>query len=145
MAFQDWYTRATNSAVTMNMPPALVPPTQSFVAPPRQPLVPMNATLNNAPDTPSERSTYAGSNLRSAGRFERETAMINPFAAQSMILGDTDTSMITEQKERKKPNLEYGGNFEVGTRSQEEMAADQYNSDIGMNNMNSLYEQTYLL
>ena len=35
------------------------------------------------------------------GRFERETAMINPFAAQSMILGDTDTSMITEQKERK--------------------------------------------
>ena len=69
MAFQDWYTRATNSAVTMNMPPALVPPTQIFVAPPRQPLVPMNATLNNAPDTPSERSTYAGSNLRSAGRF----------------------------------------------------------------------------
>ena len=157
MPYQDWYTQATNSAVTMNIPPALVPPTQSFVAPPRQPLVPINAMPlgndikanelrareRNASVAQEDRSTFAGSNLRSAGRFEKQTAMINPFAAQSMILGGADTGMITEAKKIKE--REYGGNFKLETRSQQDMAADQYNSDIGMNNMNSLYEDTYLL
>lgn len=158
MPYQDWYTQATNAAVTMNMPPALVPPTQSFVAPPRQPLVPVNARpINNAIKeneirareraasvTQEDRSTYAGSNLRSAGRFEKQTAMINPFAANSMILGDANTGMITEaaeQNKRRKPV--YTDKFEF--RTQADMAADQYNSDIGMNNINSLYEDTYLL
>tara|TARA_B100000424_G_scaffold51211_1_gene36440 strand:+ start:3353 stop:3793 length:441 start_codon:yes stop_codon:yes gene_type:complete len=146
MPYQDWYTQATNAAVTMNMPPALVPPTQSFVAPPRQPLVPVNARPLNNTDAPVEqedRSTFAGSNLRSAGRFEKQTAMINPFAAQSMILGGTDTGMITEAAENKKRKNVYTDKFEF--RTQADMAADQYNSDIGMNNMNSLYEDTYLL
>ena len=130
----------------MNMPPALVPPTQSFVAPPRQPLVPVNARpLNNTttPVSQEDRSTFAGSNLRSAGRFEKQSAMINPFAAQSMILGGTDTGMITEAAENKKRKNVYTDKFEF--RTQADMAADQYNSDIGMNNMNSLYEDTYLL
>ena len=157
MPYQDWYTQATNAAVTMNMPPALVPPTQSFVAPPRQPLVPINARpISNAikenelrareraaSARQEDRSTFDGSNLRSAGRFERQTAMINPFAANSMILGDTDTGMITEAAENKKRKNVYTGSFEF--RTQADMAADQYNSDIGMNNMNSLYEDTYLL
>ena len=146
MPYQDWYTQATNAAVTMNMPPALVPPTQSFVAPPRQPLVPVNARpLNNTttPVSQEDRSTFAGSNLRSAGRFEKQSAMINPFAAQSMILGGTDTGMITEAAENKKRKNVYTDKFEF--RTQADMAADQYNSDIGMNNMNSLYEDTYLL
>tara|TARA_R100001129_G_scaffold113439_2_gene78244 strand:+ start:3222 stop:3662 length:441 start_codon:yes stop_codon:yes gene_type:complete len=146
MPYQDWYTQATNAAVTMNMPPALVPPTQSFVAPPRQPLVPVNARpLNNttAPVSQENRSTFAGSNLRSAGRFEKQSAMINPFATQSMILGGTDTGMITEAAENTKRKNVYTDKFEF--RTQADMAADQYNSDIGMNNMNSLYEDTYLL
>ena len=70
--------------------------------------------------------------------------MINPFAANSMILGDANTGMITEaaeQNKRSKPV--YTDKFEF--RTQADMAADQYNSDIGMNNMNSLYEDTYLL
>jgi hypothetical protein len=152
MPYQDWYTQATNAAVTMNMPPALVPPTQSFVAPPRQPLVPVNARpISNAikenelraSARQEDRSTYAGSNLRSAGRFEKQTAMINPFAANSMILGGTDTGMITEAAEHKRRKPVYTDKFEF--RTQADMAADQYNSDIGMNNMNSLYEDTYLL
>jgi len=157
MPYQDWYTQATNAAVTMNMPPALVPPTQSFVAPPRQPLVPVNARpMSNAikeneirareraaSNRQEDRSTYAGSNLRSAGRFEKQTAMINPFAANSMILGGADTGVITEAAENKRRKPVYTDKFEF--RTQADMAADQYNSDIGMNNMNSLYEDTYLL
>ena len=93
--------------------------------------------------TQEDRSTYAGSNLRSAGRFEKQTAMINPFAANSMILGGADTGVITEAAENKK--REYGSTDRFEFRTQADMAADQYNSDIGMNNMNSLYEDTYLL
>jgi len=165
MPYQDWYTQATNAAVTMNMPPALVPPTQSFVAPPRQPLVPVNARplvsgnsrpINNAikeneirareraaSARQEDRSVYASGNLRSAGRFEKQTAMINPFAANSMILGGADTGMITEAAENKR--REYGSTDRFEFRTQADMAADQYNSDIGMNNMNSLYEDKYLL
>ena len=43
MPYQDWYTTATNAASNQGLPPALVPPTGSFIAPQRQPLVPINA------------------------------------------------------------------------------------------------------
>ena len=69
--------------------------------------------------------------------------MINPFAAQSMILGGTDTGMITEAADQTRKKTAKTDKFEF--RTQADMAADQYNSDIGMNNMNSLYEDTYLL
>tara|TARA_Y100000592_G_C5452156_1_gene309328 strand:- start:133 stop:570 length:438 start_codon:yes stop_codon:yes gene_type:complete len=145
MAYTDWYTQATNAAVTMNMPPALVPPTNSYMAPPRQPLVPVNAApisdTNEATNQPSQRTRFG--NLRSAGRFEKTSAMVTPQQAQAMILGDTDLREITEKSDRSINNI--GAFVGPNTRTQEDMMNDQLNINNSTNNMNNMYEQTYLL
>ena len=139
MPYQNWYSAATNAAVDMNMPPALVPPLNSAVAPARQPMTPINANVPSADVTTQDensatiqsridsfdRSTY-GRNLRTAGRFDRETAMITPQETQRRMFGDQafrNTRRITE--EREKTSLDWGWfNKDGYHRSQEDMMLD---------------------
>jgi hypothetical protein len=89
MPYQNWYSAATNAAVDMNMPPALVP----------------------------------ALNLRTAGRFDKETAMINPQETQRMMFGDQafrNTRRITEERDMSK---DYNFVDRRQTMTQGEMAA----------------------
>ncbi len=104
MPYQTWYSAATNAAVDMNMPPALVPALNSAMAPPRQPITPINANVPSS-DSSRDSSIYARSNLRTAGRFDRETAMITPQESQRMMFGDQafrNTRRITEERDMDK-------------------------------------------
>tara|TARA_R100000988_G_scaffold103827_1_gene85836 strand:- start:3341 stop:3808 length:468 start_codon:yes stop_codon:yes gene_type:complete len=129
MPYQNWYSAATNAAVDMNMPPALVPPTPSVMTPPRQPITPINANVPTGIDS-NERefqdtSNYSMGNLRTAGRFDRETAMITPEETQRMMYGDQafrNTRRITEER-INHPKL--ASNIRMpSTRSQEDMARE---------------------
>jgi len=135
MPYQNWYSAATNAAVDMNMPPALVPPFNSVVAPVRQPITPINANVPSADVTTQnennlniqnrDRSNYAR-NLRTAGRFDRETAMITPQETQRMMYGDQafrNTRRITEEREKSKLNWGWFDKDGI-TRSQEDMMLD---------------------
>ena len=89
MPYQDWYTTATNAASNQGLPPALVPPTGSFIAPQRQPLVPINAEpVGEVQNTNQNQqpSTFAGSSLRTAGRFEKSNAFVNPMDINRAIV-----------------------------------------------------------
>jgi len=108
MPYQTWYSAATNAAVDMNMPPALVPALNSAMAPLRQPITPINANVpssDSSRDSSRDSSIYARSNLRTAGRFDRETAMITPQETQRMMFGDQafrNTRRITEERDMDK-------------------------------------------
>lgn len=132
MPYQNWYSAATNAAVDMNMPPALVPALNSAMAPTRQPMTPINANVpstdtatEDALNTGNSRDTslYARSNLRTAGRFDKETAMINPQETQRMMFGDQafrNTRRITEERDMSK---DYNFVDRRPTMTQGEMAA----------------------
>jgi len=108
MPYQDWYTQATNSAVGSNLPPALVPPSGGIVPQPNQlstqpsalapssiqaTTQPIQPTTSNTSTTPStDTSHYQASRLRTAGRFEKESAMINPWERNARA-GTDDTNL----------------------------------------------------
>ncbi len=124
MPYQNWYSAATNAAVDMNMPPALVPALNSAMAPARQPMTPINA---NVPSTYTgdsrDTSLTASSTLRTAGRFDKETAMITPQETQRMMFGDQafrNTRRITEERDMSK---DYNFVDRRPTMTQDEMAA----------------------
>ncbi len=144
MPYQNWYSAATNAAVDMNMPPALVPPLASAVAPARQPITPINANVPSADVTTEDEnsstiqsridsfdtSNYAR-NLRTAGRFDRETAMVTPMETQRMMFGDQafrNTRRITEERndDRYQERLKYWKRTAADkiVRSQEAMRAE---------------------
>jgi len=94
MPYQSLYSAATSAAVDMNMPPALVLAIISAMQPPRQPMTPINANVPNTDNIATEgsnnqfNSSFAQNNLRTAGRFDKETAMITPQETQRMMFGD---------------------------------------------------------
>ena len=146
MPYQDWYTTATNAASNQGLPPALVPPTGSFIAPQRQPLVPINAEpVGEVQNTNQSQqpSTFAGSSLRTAGRFEKSNAFVNPMDINRAITGVASNDIVTERRtipQRVKSSIE------TNTMSQEQMMPYDYQTESRVGDpMESLYSSTYKL
>tara|TARA_R110002012_G_scaffold60540_1_gene158415 strand:+ start:2989 stop:3477 length:489 start_codon:yes stop_codon:yes gene_type:complete len=157
MPYQSWYSAATNAAVDMNMPPALVPSLNSAVAPVRQPITPINANVPSTDNITEDANTgnsrdnsiYARSNLRTAGRFDKETAMITPQETQRMMFGDQafrNTRRITEERDMSK---DYNFVDRRPTMTQQEMAAqagpsENYSNDFeGYENTSNPFSDQY--
>jgi hypothetical protein len=146
MPYQDWYTTATNAASNQGLPPALVPPTGSFIAPQRQPLVPINAEpVGEVQNTNQNQqpSTFAGSSLRTAGRFEKSNAFVNPMDINRAITGGASNDIVTERRtipQRVKSSIE------TNIMSQEQMMPYDYQTESRVGDpMESLYSSTYKL
>ena len=143
MPYQDWYTTATNAASNQGLPPALVPPTGSFIAPQRQPLVPINTEpVGEVQNTEQSQqpSTFVGSSLRTAGRFEKQNPFINP--TQIDQRGDTTK----ELRQRPKSSNRMGGFSNERIMSQEDMMPYDYQTELRVGDpMESLYSSTYKL
>ena len=121
MPYQSWYSAATSAAVDMNMPPALVPAINSAMQPPRQPMTPINANVPNTNNIATEggndqpNSSFSQNNLRTAGRFDKETAMITPQETQRMMFGDQafrNTRRINEERDMTKEDKPW--NYSIG-------------------------------
>jgi len=147
MPYQDWYTTATNAASNQGLPPALVPPTGSFIAQQRQPLVPINAEpVGEVQNTNQSQqpSTFAGSSLRTAGRFEKSNAFVNPMDINRAITGGASNDIVTER--RTIPQRSMGGKGGTNTMSQEQMMPYDYQTESRVGDqMESLYSSTYKL
>ena len=165
MPYQSWYSAATSAAVDMNMPPALVPAINSAMQPPRQPMTPINANVpntnniateggndqpnnsfsqNNLSGNDQSNSSFARNNLRTAGRFDKETAMITPQETQRMMFGDQafrNTRRISEERDKTKDYS--GANTDPQTRTQEDMMGDMTGQEmfLGVNTSNPFSDQ----
>lgn len=150
MPYQSWYSAATSAAVDMNMPPALVPAINSVMQPPRQPMTPINADVPSTNNVATEgsnnqfNSSFAQNNLRTAGRFDKETAMITNQETQNMMFGDQasrNTRRITEERDMTKNYS--GANTNPQTRTQEDMMGEMSGEEmfLGVNTSNPFSDQ----